>query len=245
MIAGVPFGEPASFFSKFMTLVRRDLGEGFDSRLVSFPGFPSQRAISHSHRIWKTQPDFLVIQLGSTNLTVDLVGTLQKRLGWRKSEFRVPPPARVVSETMGPCRIGWKRRCINVAKVGFCTALRIEPIHGGVEDYLRPMRKLLEETMDRGVVPLVISPFPHGDPVSNRWSIRYSLGLGKLCEEMGVAFIDSHQALSSIPLHQLLLADYLHLSEEGHRVLANALHERWTPLLAAAQRDRQNFCEAC
>lgn len=136
------------------------------------------------------------------------------------------------SEDYGSYQRNAGQKVRGMIKLLLCELFKVKPVYGGVADYLESMDSLINDAIERKIEPLVVSTFPHGDPVSNLWSRRFSAGLEKLCKEKGVVFFNAMKLLSDYPIEKVVLSDGLHITKFSHSVLAEALHNEWASILA-------------
>jgi len=234
MIAGTPHPFENSFFKKFTTVLGRNTGWEIESRVVSLGGFPTYKAAAHVKRALLNSPDFVIIQLGSTDLTVSLnryfrsLGNNKIRSGGVEAASNNAPS----TGALGPFERGKGRAVIEFAKACLCRVLSVQPIHGGESAYMSAIRQVLAEIAVVGAKPVLLAPFPHGDRVSNDWARRFTIGLAELARKENVIFVDSYNGLSDIPLSELLYSDRLHLTRIGHERVADLLVDAFLRHLA-------------
>lgn len=231
MIAGVPHPFEESFFWKFAAGLRQSTGLEIESRVVSLGGFPTYKAAAHVKRALVNNPDYVVIQLGSTDLTVSLNRHLRSL--WSKNLRNGGDASSSTGasiDAMGPFERSKTRAIIEFAKDCLCRMLFVSPIHGGASIYLSAIRQVLAEISRAGAKPILLAPFPHGDRVSNHWARRFTSQLAELAKSENVIFVDSFNGLIDIPLSDLLYSDRLHLTRIGHErvsaLLVDALSSR-------------------
>ena len=136
MIAGTPHPLEESFFWRFATVLRDQTGFQIDTRIVSLGGFPTYKAVPHVKRALINAPDYVIIQLGSTDLTVSLNQYLLRLLGRNprmgaesisRTNSVVGPMApferptsldriseRFILQSIVRSSDAWKRRCVRI-----------------------------------------------------------------------------------------------------------------------------------
>lgn len=235
MIAGVPHPREDSFLHLALAQLSQTTGIAIESRLTSLQGFPTHKAAKHVKRALKESPDLLVVQLGSTDLTVNLTGSLRSRFLGSKptsspaaSSGSVPSIPKPASGPLATFHHTFSQRLVQHLKLALCRLLRIKPVHGDESVYIPAIASVLDTALAAGTLPVLLAPFPHGDLVSDSWARRYTSLLEPLAREKGALFADTYHGLQDIPKEDLLLADQLHLSKLGHRrvaeLLARTLH---------------------
>lgn len=217
MISGVPHGLEDSFFWLTAEELSRRLRRTVHGRVSSYGGFPAHRAVAHVHRALADHPDFVVVQLGSTDLSVSLNYHVRSIL----SRGKTPLPSAKAELKKGclsiaPFRRSAARLGIELLKYCACKILKVTPFHGGQDRYLASMATAVEAIQSSGAIPVLLAPFPHGDLVSDFWSRRFATGLHELANRKCALFVDTYGGLADIPRSQLLLSDRLHLSKRGH-----------------------------
>ncbi len=237
MIAGTPHPLEESFFWRFATVLRDQTGFQIDTRIVSLGGFPTYKAVPHVKRALINAPDYVVIQLGSTDLTVSLNQYLLRLLG-RNPRMGAESISRTNSVVgpMAPFERPTSRVLIELAKDLFCRALFVPPMHGREDVYVSSISQALREIVSVGSKPVLLAPFPHGDRVSNYWARRFTNQLAELAKNEGAIFVDSFNGLSDIPLTELLYSDRLHLTRIGHERVARLLADAISGELILQQR---------
>lgn len=232
MIAGVPHAREESFFHLALLELSLATGIGIHSRLTSLQGFPTHKASKHVVRALKDAPDILVIQLGSTDLTTNLTGTIRSRLGGpspisasASGSHIKPVGSPAATGPIGPYKTSSRRNAIQHLKFLLCKLLRVKPVHGDESVYIPAIASVLDAALAAGSVPVLLAPFPHGDLVSDSWARRYTQLLERLAQEKGAVFVNTYHGLLDIPKSELLLEDQLHLSKLGHRRVAELLAE--------------------
>lgn len=226
MISGVPYGLEDSFFWQAAKQLSQRLGRTVHGRVNSYGGFPAHRAVAHVHRALADHPDFVVVQLGSTDLSVSLNYHVRSILTRGKTPL---PSAKAGCLSSVPFRRPVLRLGIELLKYGACRILNVAPFYGDLAKYLASMARAVESIQSAGAVPVLLAPFPHGDLVSDFWSRRFATGLRELANRKGAMYVDTYGGLTGIPRSQLLLSDRLHLSKLGHirvaGLVASAIEE--------------------
>jgi lysophospholipase L1-like esterase len=240
MISGYPNLPQESFFFYFRELLEADLKGPVAHSTLSLGGFPISRVAKQLKKAVAGHPDFLLVQFGSTDITVSLKQSLLSRLAHQfhysvklpgsgsKSKSKAPV-------NMEPFRSSWGRRSFELLKLGLCRILSVEPIHGGASVYKESMEEICRGALSAGAIPILLAPFPHGDRVSDGWARRYRDILEKIARRHDCIFVDTYRGLCQIPKEALLLDDKLHLSLFGHRLVGKLIHE------AAAERILQSM----
>jgi lysophospholipase L1-like esterase len=229
MIGGMPYRLKDAFFGQLLQLLQEHTGYAIEGKVVSLGGFPAHKAASHVKRALDPLPQYVVVQLGSTDIMVSVKHTLRKRLGLaRKKEQRVPPQESGVpvcgdEEPMTLYRTVAMQKLLDWVRQATCTLLRIQPMHGDEHVYLPAMEKVIVQIKQAGAVPVILAPFPFGDVVSHAWSGRFASLLRDLVRRHDAIFVDTYQGLAPYPWPELLLADGLHLSRLGHQKVAAML----------------------
>jgi lysophospholipase L1-like esterase len=242
MISGYPHLPEESFFSCFRELLEADLKAPVPHSTLSLGGFPISRVAKQLKKAIIGHPDFLLVQFGSTDITVSLKYSLLSRLG-NQFHFSVKRPdsrSRSKSKSkapthMEPFRSSLARQSFELLKSGICRILSVEPIHGGASVYRESMEEICSGAYSGGAVPILLAPFPHGDRVSDSWARRYRDILEEIARIHHCIFVDTYRGLCDIPKEDLLLEDKLHLSLFGHRLVGKLIHE------AAAERILQSM----
>lgn len=229
MVGGVPHGSEKGFFSLFVQAAQESATVAIQHKTISLGGFPVQRSAVHLHRVLRWKPDLVVLQFGSTDITVDLRGHLLSRI--RPNRPYSPRPSGLACST-SPFAPTSRKRLEQFIKLQTVRALGVEPVHGGIGPYLGAMKQIASTLGDSGIEAVVLAPFPHGDSSSDHWARIYSSALESEARTGAFRFVDARPALETLPKSRLLLADGLHLSLEGHRILAEVLSDRLRPWLA-------------
>ena len=224
MIAGTPHSFEESFFYKFLEQLSQDIGLGIESRVVSLGGFPTYKAVAHVNRALAKNPEYVVLQLGSTDSAV----SLKRHFGLMLNQTPrfgtdVQSQSKFALNASGPFKQSKARKFVEFSKDYLCRILSVTPVHGGVEVYLPAIRQVVEKISEAGARPILLAPFPHGDRVSNRWAWRFTNLLAELAKNEDVIFVDTFNGLSDIPQAELLYSDRLHLTPIGHERIARLL----------------------
>lgn len=236
MIAGAPYAFEDSFFFLAAHRIRARTGMEIHAAVTSLSGFPCHKAARHVKRALDGNPEILLVQLGSTDLTTNLSRHIKNLL--RRGQPNSPSQKSKSSsgskslsneapalQGLGPCKISLLRRGIDRIKLVLCRALGVVPIHGDESVYIPAIESIIEAAAVHGTLPVILSPFPHGDPVSNSWAEKYSRLLKDLCARKGAIFVDTFHGLEDTPRYELLLSDRLHLSRLGHQKVAALIDE--------------------
>lgn len=231
MIKGFPHPEGSSFFAHFLRLLDHAENIPVESEIFSFGGFPIERAGKFVRRVTNYSPHIAILQFGSTNLTVSLNKHFLPRRFRNISvmgggDKNAPMSLDGFQSTKG-------RQLIELVKFQLCRMMRIQPDYGGTSEYINSMRDICSRLSSASITPIILSPFPHGDRVSDYWSRNYSDALAEYSEVNRFCFIDACSELRSVPKEKLLLSDKLHLSTLGHRLLGELIFERVRPIVVS------------
>jgi lysophospholipase L1-like esterase len=250
MISGYPHQPEESFFSCFRELVEADLKAPVAHSTLSLGGFPISRVAKQLKKAVACHPDFLLVQFGSTDITVSLKHSLLTRLG-QQFHFSVKHPgsgSKSKSKSkapfhMEPFRSSLTRRAFELLKAGLCQVLSVEPIHGGAAVYREAMEGICRGARSAGAIPILLAPFPHGDSVSDSWARRFRDILEDIARSHDCIFVDTYRGLCQIPKEKLLLEDKLHLSLFGHRLVGKLIHEAAAGRILQVMQDKKSRAE--
>jgi len=177
--------------------------------------------------VLKSRPDLVVLQFGTTDVGFNLGHRIRSRFARILNPGR---PARGESkkpQKLDPNQGAFRSSLIDDIfgrlKLSLCRLARIEPMHGGKDIYLKAMGEIMDAIVGAGAVPVVLSPFPHGDRTCHLWAGVFSQALKELTDSKGGIFVDALTALESVPKSEILLEDKFHLSRQGHRLLGERL----------------------
>lgn len=232
MISGYPFTSEDSFFQEFVRRIQADIGMSVASSTLSLGGFPVSRAVMHRARAIRNHPDFLVLQFGSTDITVLFKESLLARLRchFPTSGLKVKASAGSRSRSkeacprMGRYRSSLAREAFERVKSALCRVLRIEPVHGGYSTYKAAMENMCREFIGFGTMPILLAPFPHGVRASDRWAAEFVGILKEIALREGCIFVDTYNGLADVPKEDLLLDDNVHISKLGHQMVGALIY---------------------
>lgn len=238
MINGYPFDPGSSFFAQYLKRLGDAIQLPIESQVFSFGGFPVERASRFLHRVAKYEPQMVVLQFGSTDLTISLKNHLLPKM------FRRVPLSSGSSSNSGKCRPHGAYRSTPMSrfqeriKFQLCRTLNVKPEFGDTQTFMLSIDRICSSLRASSIEPVVLAPFPHGDRTSNLWARKFSNALDDYTRSRQILFVDAHAELGKVPKETLLLSDKLHLSEQGHRILGELLLEKTLPLATAIGRLR-------
>lgn len=227
MISGYPLGEEHSFFTLLINRMRSELKIEIDTEVISFGGFPLNRAKKYfESKVLRTNPDVIIMQFASADTNVQLrthiarISPVLKKLDNNKS---------IISDTTTDLQqFIWhpKKYVLYVLKYILCRLSRVEPVHMSIDDIRNSVEEIAKKCIDNNIKLILLSHFVQADMAQNYWSKRYATEIQSIASKYNMIFIDCHQTLSRFKKKDILLSDGFHLSKKGHQVVMQAIYSR-------------------
>ena len=223
MIGGFPHRPEESFFNYAVEKLRKETTHNLIPSQFVLEGFPITRAKKYlESKCLATNPDIVVAQFAASDLIVSIRSWYNRRLNStvKSSSFRVGP--RIMSANP-PTRFD-RLRWLFQGAVG--DVMRMAPVTPP-EIFVESMTQFTRALLEHQVVPVILSPFVFGGLRSDRIARDCANRLRQAVVTMPKAvFVDAYAALDRHPRSLMLLADGMHLSLEGHKVVGEALFLR-------------------
>lgn len=201
------------FFHHALERLRRESAPNLIPSLFTLGGFTVTRVPKHvDSRCLAAHPDIVVLQFASTDLIVPI-----RRKRHRDGSSAPVPHDPAAHPATGIDRLKWQLQELIGA------ALQLPPVTPP-EIYLETMTALARTFLEHQIVPVVLSPFVFGGRRSDRIARDCAARLQQALAALPPAvYVDAYSALDRQPRHRMLLGDGVHLSLEGHQVVAAAL----------------------
>ena len=216
MINGFPHSEQDSFFYHALERLRKETTHQITTSIFTLGGFPVTRAHKHlQSKCLNPGPDIVVLQFATT----DLVVPVRRK---RNRNGRISP----VHHAKSARQAAWFDQLIWQIQGFVGAALSLSSITQP-KIYLETLSFLARTLLEHDVIPVVMSPFVFGgqrsDRVAREWAGRLKQAMAEFPKAV---YVDAYAPLDQHPRNRMLLADGVHLSLEGHKVVADALWPR-------------------
>jgi lysophospholipase L1-like esterase len=235
MIEGFPHRYEDSFFHHALEQLRHESSHDVTSSIFTLGGFPVTRAQKHlQSKCLSANPDLVVIQFAATDLVVPL-----RRKKNRDGTISSLPHAKSTKPATALHVIKWKFQGL----VG--DILRLSPVTP-VDTYLESMIELVRTLRQNQVIPVIMSPFVFGGSRSHRIARQCARRLqAAVANVPGAFYMDTFSALDRHPRSSMLLADGVHLSLAGQKIVAGVLSSSLKAILdgQATLAEKNSFAE--
>ena len=216
MIGGYPH-ESGGLFEIACGLVEKTLSLPVQSRVSTLGGFSAPRAEKYLKlRILSCNPDYVVIQFGSTDASCPI----QSKHRLTENSFQSGVSHARNSPINRPSTVTIARWRLQSLVARF---RKPDPVTS-LSSYVAAIKHMVDDCILAQVTPIVLSPFIFGASYSTENAIKYTNALRYVFSKMNqVIFIDCVQLLSKFPNSKVLLSDGFHLSRFGHNLIGEAI----------------------
>ena len=225
MIGGFPHRPEDSFFHLTMERLRKESTHPIVSSLFTMGGFPVTRVLKHlKARCLSTNPDIVVIQFASS----DLIVPLRRKCNLKSGGISSTPRTVANNPPSLANLLNWQIQGL----IG--DGLRLQSVTPQ-EVFLETIQQIAQKLLDHQIIPVVMSPFAFGGRRSDRLARICAGRLQQTLPSLPQAiYVDAYSALARHPRRKMLLADGVHLSLAGHRVVAEVLFPKIKTLVDSA-----------
>jgi lysophospholipase L1-like esterase len=222
MIAGYPH-QGAGMFEVGCGAVAKRLSRPVQSEIVSLGGFPAPRAGKYLKKVFRFDPDYIVIQFGSSDAGCPIRSrpSQTERLFELSTGVNSEPGAAQRIIASQPATMLSQLRWQATSILGYLR--KVEPVTP-LSSYIAAIEHMVDDCRGEGIKPVVLSPFVYGSRYTMRKAAAYVDALKELHSRApGMLFVDCVSLLRGFPKSRILQHDGLHLSQVGQTLVGEAI----------------------